>query len=89
VTAIDTSRFRVEPHAGVSLGEWDPDTDDGLSKSELESLAEELNERLEDLQELLYAEGKNLLTTSSGGYTTRLPGLARLWCSTEAATRMC
>ncbi len=69
---LDTSRFRVEPGSPVDLARWDPDTDDGLSKGRIKDATEQLNERLEDLQELLYAQGEHKLlvvlqATDSGG----------------------
>ncbi len=72
MTTIDTARFRVEPNADVDLKDWDPNTNDGLSKGDLKDLAKDLNKRLEDLQELLYAEGKHkvlvvLQATDTGG----------------------
>ena len=70
--AINTDRFRVEPDRDVTLSDWDPDTDDGLSKRELKDLVGELNNELEALQELLYAESKHkillvLQATDTGG----------------------
>lgn len=69
---VDTSRFRIEPDTEVDLSERDADVDDGWSKSELKDLVEPLNERLEELQELLYANGSHRLlvvlqATDTGG----------------------
>ena len=53
-------RYRVRPGSDVDLSRWDPnetaafDGDKGDAKDALD----ELNDRLEDLQELLWAEGK-------------------------------
>lgn len=72
MTTADPSRFRVEPGAKIDLGDWDTDVDEGMSKAELKDAAKELNNELEDLQELLYAEGKHKLlvvlqATDTGG----------------------
>ena len=72
MTVVDINRFRVRPGTEVDLGSWDPDTDDGLSKSDLKDLTKDLNDRLEELQELLYAEGHHkvlvvLQATDTGG----------------------
>ncbi len=56
---FDTARFVVRPGAVVDLASIDTDVDDGLSERELERRAAGLNEELEDLQELLYAEGRH------------------------------
>ncbi len=71
---IDTDRYRVEPGSGVDLANIDTrDTGnyDG-GKKEGRLLHAELNERLEGLQELLYAEGRRRLlvvlqATDTGG----------------------
>jgi len=72
LVGINTERFRVKPGDEVSLDHWDPDTDDGLSKGALKDLVNELNDELEALQELLYAESKHKLlvvlqATDTGG----------------------
>ncbi len=72
MTALDLSRFRVQPDASVDLGSWDPETDDNISKRQLKDATKALNNELEDLQELLYAEGKHKLlmviqATDTGG----------------------
>jgi PPK2 family polyphosphate:nucleotide phosphotransferase len=69
---VDTSRFRIEPGTEVVLAERDADVDDGLSKAELKDLVAALNERLEELQEILYANGRHrvlvvLQATDTGG----------------------
>lgn len=53
-------RYRVEPGSLVSLDEWDPDDEslfDG-DKDDGKERLDELTNRLEELQELLYAEHK-------------------------------
>ncbi|MFV2039900.1 MAG: polyphosphate kinase 2 family protein [Acidimicrobiales bacterium] len=72
MTPIDTDRFRVPPNSLVSLDDWDPATDDDLPKRKRKARMRELNGELEDLQELLYAEGKHSLllvlqATDTGG----------------------
>ncbi len=69
---IDIERFRVRPGAEVDLSDWDPDTDDDLAKADLKDALDDLNDELEGLQELLYAEGKQkilivLQATDTGG----------------------
>lgn len=54
-------RYRVAPNQSVDLNRWDP-YDKSLfpiSKKEGKKLLKDLNQELEDLQELLYAEGKH------------------------------
>jgi len=65
-------RYRIEPGTRVNLDDWDP-RDTGSSEKEAGKEAlKELNARLEELQELLYAEGKHkmlvvLQATDTGG----------------------
>ena len=56
-------RYRVKPGKGVDLNRWDPDDTSALdgSEEEAEDRLVKLNRQLEDLQELLYAEGKRRL----------------------------
>jgi PPK2 family polyphosphate:nucleotide phosphotransferase len=56
-------RYRVKPGTRVDLSEWDPDGRDtwGGRKKEGREELETLNVRIRDLQELLYAEGKQKL----------------------------
>jgi PPK2 family polyphosphate:nucleotide phosphotransferase len=67
-------QYRIEPGTQVDLARWDPDDrsafdgDKGAARYELKTL----NKRLEELQELLYAEGKHkilivLQAMDSGG----------------------
>ena len=69
---MDFSRFRVAPGRPVDLDDWPTDDDGGLDREEAERRTEELNERLEHFQELLYAEAKHkvlvvLQATDTGG----------------------
>jgi len=57
------NRYRVKPGRRVDLTRWDPgDTSafDGSEEAARDRLLK-LNQQLEDLQELLYAEGKRRL----------------------------
>jgi len=65
-------RYRIAPGATVRLAEWDPRDDGGLDRKAAEKQTKRLNKRLEELQELLYAEGKHkvlvvLQATDTGG----------------------
>jgi PPK2 family polyphosphate:nucleotide phosphotransferase len=56
-------RYRVKPGSQIDLGQWDPrdrSAFDG-TKKEARRRLRDLNDQLEDLQELLYAEGKQKL----------------------------
>jgi len=54
-------RYRVEPDSKINLGQWDPSDKSAFegSKREAREALRALNERLEALQELLYAEHKH------------------------------
>ncbi len=69
---MDTSKYRVKPGSKVKLSDWDPNDDGDLDKDEAREETAGLNQRLEALQELLYAEDKNkvlavLQATDTGG----------------------
>lgn len=69
---MDLSRYRVAPDSNVELTDWATDDKGDLDRSEAEARTGELNDRLESLQELLYAEGKHkvlvvLQATDTGG----------------------
>jgi PPK2 family polyphosphate:nucleotide phosphotransferase len=55
------NRYRVKPDSRMDLGEWDPNDKSAFpeGKNEGRKRLLELNERLEELQELLYAEHKH------------------------------
>jgi PPK2 family polyphosphate:nucleotide phosphotransferase len=55
--------YRAKPGKRVDLNRWDPDDTSALdgSEEEAEDRLVKLNRQLEDLQELLYAEGKRRL----------------------------
>jgi len=54
---VDT--YRVAAGATVSLADFDPADTGGIDKAAAKAETKALNRRLEDLQELLYAEGKH------------------------------
>jgi PPK2 family polyphosphate:nucleotide phosphotransferase len=65
-------RYRVQPGTRVNLDDWDPRDTGSFEKDPGREALKELNARLEELQELLYAEGKHkvlviLQATDSGG----------------------
>ncbi|MBU6329412.1 MAG: polyphosphate kinase 2 family protein [Acidobacteria bacterium] len=64
--------FRVEPGRRVRLAEWSTDTTDGFdgTKEERAELLAELNERLGDLQQMLYAEAKHKVLVVLQGMDT-------------------
>jgi PPK2 family polyphosphate:nucleotide phosphotransferase len=73
-------RYRVKPGVQVRLAEWDPadrsEFDGG--KNNGKAKLDELTDQLEELQELLYAEGKNkLLVVLQGMDTAGKDGVIR------------
>ncbi|RMH83541.1 MAG: polyphosphate kinase 2 family protein [Actinomyces sp.] len=69
---MDLEHYRVTPGSNVDLAQWATDDDGGLDKDEGRHLARELNERLEELQERLWAEHRHRLlvvlqATDTGG----------------------
>ncbi|MEM8705680.1 MAG: polyphosphate kinase 2 family protein [Actinomycetota bacterium] len=69
---MDISKFRVKPGSNVDLGDWDTREDGGFEKEEVTDRFQELNDELEALQELLYAEEKHkvlvvIQATDTGG----------------------
>ncbi len=73
-------RYRVKPKDKINLKDWDPD-DVGQYKGEKDEgqeRLEELNKELEELQELLYAEGKHkVLVVLQGMDTSGKDGVIR------------
>ena len=61
VSRIQTADYLVEPGSTVDLNRWSTDTTDGFDgdKRQGAELLPALNERLADLQAMLYAEGKH------------------------------
>jgi len=73
-------RYRVKPGVQVKLAEWDPsdysEFDEGKKKGKAK--LDELTDQLEELQELLYAEGKHkLLVVLQGTDTAGKDGVIR------------
>ena len=69
---IDPDQYRVAADSAPNIGELGTDDDGGLSKDEVKSTQKRLNKRLEELQENLYAHGKQRLlvvlqATDTGG----------------------
>jgi PPK2 family polyphosphate:nucleotide phosphotransferase len=57
---MDTERYRVAPGTSkVDLGHWDPDDDGGLTKVAGREELERLRLKLDELQEMLYADGRH------------------------------
>jgi PPK2 family polyphosphate:nucleotide phosphotransferase len=56
-------RYRIQPGSQVDLSQWDPRDQSAFpaGKKEAEKVLDDLNRRLETLQEMLYAEGKHKL----------------------------
>jgi len=70
--AMDISAFRVSPGQPVTLDAWSTDENLGLDKDDVKKDFKQLNEQFEELQELLYAEGKHkvlvvIQATDTGG----------------------
>ncbi len=70
--AMDISRYRVRPDVDVDLSDWATDDNGGLARDDVEDHLDDLNDELEELQELLFAEGKQKLlvviqATDTGG----------------------
>ena len=60
--ALDIARYTVAPGSKVNLAKWDPDDDGGLEKGkQADKLLARDVERLFELQERLYAEGRRAL----------------------------
>ncbi len=69
---MDLASFRVTPATPVDLDSWNPSEKGDLDRTDAEARTDELNGRLEELQELLYAEGKHkvlvvIQATDTGG----------------------
>lgn len=69
---FDLDRYRVLPGSTVDLANWATDENEGLNKSIGRAVTQELNDRLEAAQELLWAEDKHkvllvLQATDTGG----------------------
>jgi len=69
---IEPDEYRVTPHANVDLSKWSTSTTDGFdgNKQQGAALLPVLNERLADLQAMLYAESKRKLLIVLQGMDT-------------------
>jgi len=69
---IEPDEYRVTPHAKVDLSKWSTSTTDGFdgNKQQGAALLPVLNERLADLQAMLYAESKRKLLIVLQGMDT-------------------
>ena len=70
--AMDIDQFRVKPGKPVDLGAWATDENLGLTKDDVKDEFDDLNNQLEELQELLYAQAKHkvlvvIQATDTGG----------------------
>ncbi|MDH3755924.1 MAG: polyphosphate kinase 2 family protein [Acidimicrobiia bacterium] len=72
--AIDVNQYRVQNRRRIDLADWSTDDNGGMAKRDpaVGLLFDELNGRLEELQELLYADGRHKLlvviqATDTGG----------------------
>ena len=70
--AMDIDQFRVTPGQAVDLADWATDENLGLDKDDVKDEFDDLNDELEALQELLYAERKHkvlvvIQATDTGG----------------------
>ena len=69
---MDIEQFRVTPGMAVDLNHWRTDEDLGFDKGGVKDTFDALNDELEQLQELLYAEAKHkvlvvIQATDTGG----------------------
>lgn len=69
---IDTESLRVKPGSVVNLGDWDTRESQGLTKADARKTLPVLNNELEAMQELLWAEHKHRIlvviqATDTGG----------------------
>ena len=69
---IDPDQYRVRPGNGVRLADWSTNATDGFdgNKSEAPAVLAALNERLADLQQMLYAESKHKMLIVLQGMDT-------------------
>jgi PPK2 family polyphosphate:nucleotide phosphotransferase len=69
---MNFSRYRVVPGVAVELSQWETDDSGDLDRAAAKRRTDDLNDRLEELQEILYAEGKHkvlvvIQATDTGG----------------------
>ncbi len=70
--SVDSSPYLVAPGAPVALDAWPTDDKGDIERADAEARTRVLNDRLEELQELLYAEGRHkvlvvIQATDTGG----------------------
>lgn len=53
------NRYRVTPGSKVALSDWDPEDLGGRQEKDAKERLDRLNKRLEELQEILFAQGKH------------------------------
>ncbi len=71
-------RYWVKPDGDVSLSTWDANDTAGFNKEQAQDETEKLNRKLQDLQELFYAEHKHkLLIVLQGMDTSGKDGVIR------------
>ena len=58
---LDTTHYRVAPGTTVDLSKIPADVDGGLDKDDARERFRELTDRLDELQEVMYAEGRHAL----------------------------
>jgi PPK2 family polyphosphate:nucleotide phosphotransferase len=58
---MNTGKLLIKPGSKVKLSDWDPDDTHGYSKEQAEQELIKHQERLTELQEVLYAEGRHAL----------------------------
>lgn len=58
---FDIDDYRVRPGASVKLADYRADDDGGIDKDEGEAAFQKLGEKLSELQELMYAEGRHAM----------------------------
>lgn len=71
-------RYRVKPEGNLKLSEWDANETGDVQKSQAQPEVERLNDRLRELQEVLYAEHKHkILVILQGMDTSGKDGVIR------------
>ncbi len=68
---------------GQQLADFDPDGTGGYEKKDADSLMKDLEEQLDDLQEILFAEKKHAVAVHHSGNGLQWKG----WCSEEGTKR--
>jgi len=66
----ESKEYRVKPGSKVHLSEWDPEDTRGVDKDEAKAEQAKLDDRLNELQEMLYATGDHALLIVLQGMDT-------------------